>query len=174
MRRCPGSITRLRRHGQGHVINPSLKSSSQWESVKSIWPSYLDSRSSTQVKGFTLKFRVSSISPEPFGQFSPNFTQMFLSVRQCAELNKLLRRLKVKVTLQGHVIYPSVCVHSISLESLEQFSLNFTQMFLSVRRCAEPRTQLRKLKVKVTLQGYGIYPWILCPLNLLNHLFDFH
>ena len=35
-----------------------------------------------------------------------NFTQMFLSVRQCAELMTQLPRLKVKVTFQGHRIYP--------------------------------------------------------------------
>ena len=39
----------------------------------------------------------------------------------------------------------------ISLEPFEPFSLNFTQMFLSVSWCAEPMTQLCKLKVKVTL-----------------------
>ena len=66
---------------------------------------------------------------------------MFLSVWRCAELKTRLHRLKVKVTLLGHVIYPSVCVHSISPESLQRFSLNVTQM-LSVRRCAEPMTQL--------------------------------
>ena len=99
--------------------------------------------------------RVRSISPEPFERFSLKFTQMFLSVRQFAEPMTWLRRLKVKVTLQGYVIYPSVCVRSISPEP---FSLKFTQMFLSVRRFAEFMTWLRRLKVKVTLQGYVIYP----------------
>ena len=37
-----------------------------------------------------------------------------------------------------------------------RFSLNITQMFLSMSWCAEPMTQLCKLKVKVTLQGHGI------------------
>ena len=158
--------------------------------------------SQVKVKGFTLDFGVRSISLEPFWPFSLNFTQMFLSVRQCAEFMTLLhrlkvrvtlqghgiypsirvhsispepfghltspvsrcaeiirlRRLKVKVTLQGHVIYPSVSVNSISPEPFERFSLNFTQMLLSVRWCAELITQLRILKVKVTLQGHGINP----------------
>ena len=77
----------------------------------------------------TLEFRVRSIYPEPFEQFSLNFTQIFHSVRQCVESMTQLHRLKVKVTLQGHGNYPSICVCSISPESFERFSLNFTQMF---------------------------------------------
>ena len=49
------------------------------------WPSYLDLRSQVKVKGFTLEFRVRSISPEPFDQFSWNFTHMFLLVSWCVE-----------------------------------------------------------------------------------------
>ena len=83
---------------------------------------------------------------------------MFLLVRRCAEIMTRLQRLNVKVTFQkGHVIYyPSICVRSISPEYFERFSLNFTQIFLSVRWCAETMTQLRRLKV--TLQGLEIYP----------------
>ena len=58
---------------------------------------------------------------------------------------------------QGHEIYPSNHVHSIYPEPLERFSLNFTQTFLSVRRCAEPMTQLHRLNVNVTLQGHRIH-----------------
>ena len=36
-------------------------------------------------------------------------------------------------------------------------------MFTLVRRCAESITQLCQLKVKVTVQGHGFEPWILCP-----------
>ena len=63
-----------------------------------------------------------------------NFTQMFLSVTRCAEPMTRLHRLKVKVTLQNHVIYPSIHVRSISPEPFERFLVNFTQMFLSVRQ----------------------------------------
>ena len=86
---------------------------------------------------FTLEFHVLSISPESFGRFSLIVTQMFLSVRRCAEPMTRLHRLKVKVTIQSHGIYPSILVSSISPEPFERFSLNFTQMFLSVRWCAE-------------------------------------
>ena len=81
---------------------------------------------------------------------------MFLSVRKCVEHMTQLHRLKV--TGQGHVIYPSIGVRSIAPQQFEQFSLNFIQMFLFVRWCAELMTQLRRLKGKVTLQGHGIYP----------------
>ena len=74
-------------------------------------------------------------------------------MRRCAEPMTRLSRLKVKVTRQGSVIYPSVRVHSISPESFRRFSLNVTQMFLSAMWCAEPMTQLRR--PKVILQGHG-------------------
>ena len=77
-----------------------------------------------------------------------NFTQMFLSVWWCAKPMSQLHRLKVTVTLQGNAIYHSIHVSSKTPESFERFSLNFTQMFLSVRGCARHMTQLPRLKVK--------------------------
>ena len=47
-------------------------------------------------------------------------------------------------------------VHCIFPEPLEIFSLKINQILLSVRWCKEPMTQLCRLKVKVTLQGYVI------------------
>ena len=38
-------------------------------------------------------------------------------------------------------------------EPVERFSLNFGQMFASVKRCAKPITQSCRLKVKVTIEG---------------------
>ena len=67
----------------------------------------------------------------------------------------LLDRLKVKVTIQGHSIYPSICVHSISPKLFERVSFNFIQMFLLVRQCAEHMTPPNWLKVKITGQGQG-------------------
>ena len=81
---------------------------------------------------------------------------MFLSMRQHAELMAWLHRLKVNVRLQGIVIYPSIHVRSISPEPFERFSLNFTQLFLLVRWCAEHMTQLPRLNV--TGQGQGFCP----------------
>ena len=86
---------------------------------------------------------VRSISPESFERFSLKFTQIFLSVRRCAEHMTQLPRLKVKgFTLEFRV-------RSISPKPLGQFLLNFTQMFLSMRRCADRMTQLPRLNVTV-------------------------
>ena len=94
---------------------------------------------------------------------------MFLSVSQYEEPMTRLRRLNVNLTLESHVIDSrsrselkvmgfilESCVCSISHELAERFSLSFTQMFLSVSWCAEPMTQLCKLKVNVILQGHEI------------------
>ena len=43
-------------------------------------------------------------------------------------------------------------------------------MLPSLRRCAEPMTQLRTVKVKLTFKGNGIYPSILCPLHVFRTL----
>ena len=56
--------------------------------------------------------------------------------------------------LMGFTVQFPVC--SISAEDFKRFSLSFTQMFLSERRCAEPMTQLCRLKVKDTLQVIGL------------------
>ena len=50
------------------------------------------------------------------------------------------------------------------------FLKKITQMLPSLRRCAEPMTQLRTVKVKLTFKGNGIYPSILCPLHVFRTL----
>ena len=65
---------------------------------------------------------------------------MFVPVRQCAKVMTRLRKLNVKITLQGHVMYPSMCARFMSTEPFERFSLSIIQLILSVRRCAEPMT----------------------------------
>ena len=60
----------------------------------------------------------------------------------------------VKVTIQGHVIYPLICVRSISPKPFELVSFNSIQMFLSVRQSAEHTNQLPRLKVQVTGQRF--------------------
>ena len=90
---------------------------------------------------------------------------MFLSARRCAEHMTQLWSLEVNVTVQGHGIYPKVGVCYIPPEPFESFSLNFTEIFLSVRRCAEEMTQLpRLLKVMGTFRGDGIF----LPFNLVS------
>ena len=81
------------------------------------------------------------ISPEPFEQYSLNFTQMFRSVRWCSE-----------------PMTQCMCTSRSHFKVME-FPVNFTStLFLlnPLRWCAKPMTQLRRIKVKVTLQGHGI------------------
>ena len=59
-------------------------------------------------------------------------------------------------------------VWSYRLSSLNDLSLKFTQMLPSLRRCTEPMTQVRTVKVKVTHKGNGIYPSILCLLHIFQ------
>ena len=49
-------------------------------------------------------------------------------------------------------------VRSISLEQFKRFALNFGQMFISVRSCAEPMAQLQRLNIKATNKGHVIKP----------------
>ena len=75
-----------------------------------------------------------------------------------------------RVNTQGHVIYSSIGDRYIAPEASGKFSLNFVQMFLSIRQCTNHMAQLPRLKVKVTCQGQGynfefcvrcIYLWTL-------------
>ena len=72
------------------------------------------------VKGFTLEFRVRPIRAI-FIKLLPNGP---LSGAMCRTDKSRLHRLKVKVTFQVHVMYPSIRVRSISPESFKRFSLN--------------------------------------------------
>ena len=66
-----------------------------------------------------------------------------------------LHRLKVNVTIQGYVIYPSICDRSVSLKPFELVSFYLIEMFLIGGQCAEPMTQLQRLEVKATVQDIG-------------------
>ena len=79
---------------------------------------------------------------------------MFLSVRQCAESMTQLPRLKVKSQFKVIGFNLEFHIRSISPHPVERFSLNFGEMLISVIWCAEPGTQLPR--VKVTVQGHGI------------------
>ena len=59
-------------------------------------------------------------------------------------------------------VYLSICPSlvrscpSIFSELSERFSLNFGQLFIPVRLYAELMTEVFRLKVKVTVEDYGI------------------
>ena len=73
-----------------------------------------------------------------FDQFSLNFSQMFLSVRRCAEPMTQLRRLKVTVNFKVMGFTLEFCACSISPQPIQRFSSNFTQMFLLMRHVQNP------------------------------------
>ena len=100
-----------------------------------------------------------------------------------------------------NVVGFTFCARSISSEPFERFIVNFTQMSLSVRRCAETMnrvcrlmvkvnfqnhgillsarwfvehmTQLWSLEVNVRVQGHGIDPWCWCLLDISRTLWKF-
>ena len=130
------------------------KCSSQLANVKNLWPgcANLMSRSHFKVMEFNLHFVSTPYLINPSNNFHINFTQIFLSVMQCAGPMTQLCRLKVKVTLQCHGIYPWISCPFQSPKPFARFSFNITQMFLSVSWLQNPwLMQLCKPKVKVTL-----------------------
>ena len=75
---------------------------------------------------------------------------------QNTRLSYTVSRSMSQFNVMGLTFEVGVCY--ISPEPFESVSLNFTQVFLSVRRCVEAMTQLPRLqKVKVTFQGHGIF-----------------
>ena len=84
---------------------------------------------------------------------------------------------KVKVTVQGHEFEPCICICSISPLPLKEFSLNFSQIFISVSLCAERLTRPCQLKVKATIQGrkfkLGICVCSISPLSLKGFSLNF-
>ena len=64
-----------------------------------------------------------------------------------------LTALKANSTFINHQPEVSIqpFIHNFVSHETFKISLSFGQMFTSVRRCAEPRTQLRRVKVKVTV-----------------------
>ena len=59
------------------------------------------------------------------------------------------------MTCQGHVIYTEFQVPFISPEPFQWFSLKFTQIIFPFNK--EPIYRLRRLNVRVTLQGHEVY-----------------
>ena len=216
--------------------------------MQSTWHSYLDSRSRTKVKGFTLEFCVRSISPEPFGRFSFFFLfivtpivgvcnssmycctllyvhssiaiilmgkreliallnlsswclmmveRLFLAVPRVVGslwLWYFLIILNYYFSLSFNQMFSqldgvqNLCLVYVDSKSRSEFKvmwfthqiaftqyflipLHFIKMFLSVRLCAEPMTQLRKLKVLFKVMGYTL---AFCVLKILDQLLDFH
>ena len=67
---------------------------------------------------------------------------------------------------QCHVIYPSICVHSISPKLFELVSLNFIQIFLIHLNFPLSETVCRAHNPATLTQGQGTLPFYLCPLHI--------
>ena len=71
--------------------------------------------------------------------------------------------------VKGHITFFSI--RSVTLEPLEGFRRNLTQMFTSLRRRAEAMFRMAGLKVKVTLRGqrpYDFFPFRSVTLEALK------
>ena len=132
----------------------SLNFTSQWDGVQKQWLSYQD-------------FKKPWSHFEVMGYFYPlisvwlflndlKITQMHPSLRRCAEPLTQLRTVKVELTLKGNGIYPSFLCSLHVFWTLCTIFVKFHSTVILVRRCAEPMTQLRSLKVKVKLRCCGI------------------
>ena len=120
--------------------------------------------------------RVHCLSLEPFGQFSLNFTQMFLSMKQHAGTAgpmTQLHRLKIKVILQGHVIYPSIPFH-ISWTLWAIFIKLHTNVPLSETVCRTNGSATQTLGQSFTSRSWDLPLYFVSAPYLLNHLLDFH
>ena len=87
---------------------------------------------------------------------------MFLSMGQCVEFMTRQPRLSVNDTLRGLGFYTLIRVCSISPETLDRVSINFTKMFVLLKPYAESINQQARLNVKVTSQCNGIYTCYSC------------
>ena len=151
-----------------YILNPlndlaSLKFSSLLEGMQSTCPCYINSRSQVgQGRG---------IYPCLLCPLHISLTLWAIIIIMCRTCNTALHA-TVKVTLKGHVNYPSMRVHSLyaSPESIERFSVSFIQMFFFERWCAELMTQQPKLKVKVMDFSLNF----VSTQNLRSHLSDFY
>ena len=141
-----------------------------------------DPGSATQTQGH------SSMSWDlPFQFLVRSMAWKYLKIGTCPASQKLLTYMGENLTFTRNIkifACPSVwSTHKYERTSaryvramwtpLNDFSLNFTQMFHSVRRCAEAMSQLCRIKVKVTLEGHGIHPSI-CVQSVYLHFTVFH
>ena len=99
--------------------------------------------------GFTLEVGVCYIFPEPF-ELHPNVS---LSEAVCRSNDSVTKNLKGhgRISRLWYFFTLQFSVLVISPKLFKRFFL-ITQMLPSVRRCAEPMTQLRTVKVKLTLK----------------------
>ena len=112
--------------------------------------------------GLSLEFHVRCVSPLPLGGFSVNFGQMFTCGTMCRTHNSAMG-----TQGQGHSSRSRVWALNFMstwylLYPWSDFLLILVKCLLSEMMC---RTHSSTMQThKVTVQGHGFEPWILCPL----------
>ena len=121
------------------------------------------------VKGHMTFFPLRSVTLEGFRR---NLTQMLTRLRRrSAEAMFQMAGFKVKVILRGQRPYYFFPFRSVTLEALEGFQRNLTQMLTKLRRCAEAMFRMAGIKVKVILRGqrpYYFFPFCSVTLEALE------
>ena len=131
---------------------------------------FLDSRSRSYVgvKGH-MTFPFCSVTLEALEGFWRNLTQMLTRLRRRADAMLRIAGFKIKVRLRGQRTYDCFPVPSVTLEALERFRRNLTQMLTSLRGRAEAMFRMAGFKVKVILRGQRPYDFSLLLCNSWTH-----
>ena len=135
---------------------------------------WLDSRSRSYlaVKSHMTFFPFCSVTLEALEGFRRNLTQMLTRLRRrSAEAMFRMAGFGVKVILRGQRPYYFFPFRSVTLEALEGFRRNLTQMLTRLRRCAEAMFQMAWFKVNVILRGqrpYDFFPFCSVTLEALE------
>ena len=94
---------------------------------------------------------------------------MFTRLRQCAAAMFTIARFKVKVILRGQRPFYFFPFRSVTLEALEGFRRNLTQMLTRLRRRAEAMFRMAGFKViRRGQRPYEFFPFISVTLEALE------
>ena len=111
-----------------------------------------------------MTFPFCSVTLEALEWFRRNLTQMLTRLRRRAEAMLRIAGFKVKVRLRDQRTYDCFPFPSVTLEALERFRRNLTQMLTSLRWRAEAMFRMAGFKVKVILRGQRPYDFFSLPL----------
>ena len=115
------------------------------------------------VKGHITFFPFRTVTLEPLEGFRRNLTQTFTRLRRCAEAMFWMAGFKVNVILRGQRSYFPPFRY-VTIEPLEGFRRNLTQMLTRLRQLAEAWFRMAGFKIKVILRGQRPYDFFSLPL----------
>ena len=112
---------------------------------------WLDSRSRSYlgVKCHMTFSPFRSVTLEPLEGFRRNLTQIYTKLRRCAEAMFWMAGFKVKVILRGQRPYDFFPFRSVTLEPLEGFRRNLTNVY-------QTETMCRSNVLDGWIQGHGL------------------